>query len=65
MEHGHLSAYTEVVFPKVKCKLNSVKVRTEYMVNSIHIRCFRRKLLSLKRMFLGLIYIDRMKHTYN
>jgi len=34
MEYGHHSAYREVVFPKVKCKLNSVKVRTEYMVNS-------------------------------
>jgi len=52
-EYGHLSAYTEVVFPKVKCKLNSVKVRTEYMVNIIHTRYFRRNLLYLKRMFLG------------
>jgi len=44
-EYRHLSTYTEVVFLKVKCKLNSVKVRTEYMVNSIHTRCFRRNLL--------------------
>ena len=63
MEYGHLSAYTEVVFLKVKCKLNSVKVRTEYMVNSIHTGCFMRNLLYLKRMFLGLTDIDRIKHT--
>ena len=63
MEYGHLSAYTEVVFLKVKCKLNSAKVRTEYMVNSTHTGCFRRNLLYLKRMFLGLIDIDRIKHT--
>jgi len=53
------------VFLKVKCKLNSLKVRIEYMVNSIHTRCFRRNLLYLKRTFLGLIYIDGIKHTYD
>jgi hypothetical protein len=63
MEYRHLSAYTEVVFLKVKCKLNSVKVRTEYMVNSIHTGCFRRNLLYLNRMFLGLTDNDRIKHT--
>lgn len=65
MEYGYLSAYKEVVFLKVKCKLNSVKVRTEYMVDSIHTGCFRRNLLYLKRMFLGLIDIDRIKHIYS
>jgi len=62
MQNGHHSAYTEVLFLKVKCKLNSVKVRTEYMVNSIHTGYFRRNLLYLQRMFLGLTDIDRIKH---
>jgi hypothetical protein len=42
-----------------------VKVRTEYMVNNIHTRCFRRNQLYLKRVLLQLIYNDKIKHTYN